>query len=78
MSAKQSEITGHLTAAVDNIVAGASYQHVDPQVRDEEQMMRMMLMLMFQGPRNTKISIREDEEFLAPYFTCPDLDTLEV
>ena len=37
MSAKQSEITGHLTAAVDNIVAGASYQHVDPQVRDEEQ-----------------------------------------
>lgn len=41
-------------------------------------MMRMMLMLLFQGPRNTKISIREDEEFLAPYFTCPDLDTLEV
>ena len=38
----------------------------------------MKLMLLFQGPRNTKISIREDEEFLAPYFTCPDLDTLEV
>ena len=78
MSAKQSEISAHLTAAVDNIVSVASYQHVDPQVRDEEQDDEDDVMLMFQGPRNTKISIREDEEFLAPYFTCPDLDTLEV
>ena len=30
------------------------------------------------GPRNTRVSIREDEELVAPYFTCPDLESLEV
>ena len=30
------------------------------------------------GPRNTRVSIREDEELVAPYFTSPDLESLEV
>ena len=30
-----------------------------------------------QGPRNICVSVREDEELTAPYFTCPDLATLE-
>jgi len=29
------------------------------------------------GPRQTAVSIREDQELVAPYFTCPDLPTLE-
>ena len=29
------------------------------------------------GPQHIRVSIREDEELVAPYFTCPDLDTLE-
>ena len=36
---------GHLKAGVDNICAGATYQHVDSQ-----------------GPRHTRVSVREDEE----------------
>ena len=24
-----------------------------------------------QGPRHTRVSVREDEELVAPYFTCP-------
>ena len=50
----------HLQQGVENIISGASYQHVDQE-----------------GPGLTKVSIREDEELVAPYFTCPDLDTLE-
>ena len=60
VSAKISEVSGHLRSAVDNIAAGASYQHVDTH-----------------GPRVTRVSVREDEELVAPYFTSPDLDTLE-
>ena len=45
---------GLLKAGVDNICAGATYQHVDSQ-----------------GPRHTRVSVREDEELVAPYFTCP-------
>jgi len=29
------------------------------------------------GPRNLAVSNREDQELVAPYFTCPDLPTLE-
>eukprot|EP00092_Neocalanus_flemingeri_P012105 GFUD01013053.1.p1 GENE.GFUD01013053.1~~GFUD01013053.1.p1 ORF type:complete len:1475 (+),score=544.67 GFUD01013053.1:73-4497(+) len=29
------------------------------------------------GPRLTAVSVREDQELVAPYFTCPDLSTLE-
>ena len=54
VSAKESEVLGHLKAGVDNICAGASYQHVDSH-----------------GPRHTRVSVREDEELVAPYFTCP-------
>ena len=53
---------GHLKAGVDNVCAGASYQHVDSQ-----------------GPRHTRVSVREDEELVAPYFTCPtDHDTTKL
>ena len=30
------------------------------------------------GPRNMRVSIKEDEELVAPYFTCPNLESLEV
>ena len=30
-----------------------------------------------EGPQKTGVSVREDEELVAPYFTCPDLDNLE-
>ena len=29
------------------------------------------------GPQKTGVSVREDEELVAPYFTCPDLANLE-
>ena len=50
----------HLQQGVENIISGASYQHVDQE-----------------GPGLTKVSIREDEELVAPYFTSPDLASLE-
>ena len=50
----------HLKAAMDNIVSGAAFQHVEPA-----------------GPRATRVSVSEAEELVAPYFTCPDLATLE-
>ena len=31
-SALEAEVMAHLKAGVDNIVAGATYQHVDPEV----------------------------------------------
>ena len=50
----------HLQTGVENILSGASYQHVD-----------------LEGPGLTRVSVREDEELVAPYFTSPDLETLE-
>ena len=60
VSAKQSQVTAHLRQGVENILAGAAYQHVEEE-----------------GPRHTKVSVREDEELVAPYFTSPDLASLE-
>ena len=60
VSARQSQVTAHLRQGVDNILAGAAYQHVEEE-----------------GPRHTKVSIREDEELVAPYFTSPDLPSLQ-
>ena len=31
-SALEAEVVAHLKAAVDNLAAGATYQHVDPEV----------------------------------------------
>ena len=60
VSAKHTEVMAHLLQGVENVAAGAAYQHVDPH-----------------GPRQTAVSVREDQELVAPYFTCPDLPTLE-
>ena len=60
VSAKKSQVTADLRQGVENILAGAAYQHVEEE-----------------GPRLTKVSSREEEELVAPYFTSPDLASLE-
>ena len=70
----------HLRAGVDNVVAGATYQHVDPEVCGSYPNfidINAGLLYLVQGPRNTQVSIREDQELIAPYFTCPDLASVE-
>ena len=60
VSAKQSQVTADLVQGVENILAGAAYQHVEEE-----------------GPRLTKVSSREEEELVAPYFTSPELASLQ-
>ena len=57
---RQQSLAATLARAVDNIVAGAAWQCLDPA-----------------GPRQQRVSHREGELLVAPYFTCPDLPSLE-
>ena len=76
-SLKHNAVMTDVLLGVENVVTGAKYQHVDPEGPRNTKVSAREVEVHPPEYGPSMWHLDDPQELVAPYFTCPDLPTLE-